>query len=93
MAELYSIGTNRVYYKAIDFATGKTVTAYFWSPSLVKSALQALTEIESGLYYLDYNFAGVGSYVGLFYENGTKTTMSVFRVTALAGGGSGPRLE
>lgn len=84
MAELYTTGTNRVIYKAEGFGTGKTVTAYIWNPSLVKSPQQVFTEIELGLYYLDYNFASLGAYVGLFYENGVAKTAGIFRVTELA---------
>jgi len=84
MAELYSVGVNRIVYKSENFATGKTVTAYFWNPSLVKSALQTFTEIELGLYYLDYNFSVAGTFIGLFYENAVAKTFHPFRVTELA---------
>jgi len=84
MAELYSIGVNRIIYKSENFATGKTVTAYFWNPSLAKSALQTFTEIELGLYYLDYNFNVAGTFIGLFYENAVAKTFHPFRVTELA---------
>jgi len=83
MAELYTIGVNRVFYKAENFAAGKTVTAYFWSPTLVKSALQTLTELEEGLYYIDYNFAVAGVYGGKFYENGVGKAPGVFRVCGI----------
>jgi len=84
MAELYTTGANRIVYKAESFATGKTVTAYFWSPALVKSALQTFTEVELGLYYLDYNLVSTGTYLGLFYENAVAKASGVFRVTELA---------
>jgi len=84
MAELYTTGVNRIVYKAESFATGKIITAYFWSPTLVRSALQTFTEVELGLYYLDYNFASMGTYLGLFYEGGVTKTSGVFRVTVLA---------
>jgi len=83
-SELYACGVNRVIYKAQDFATGVTVTAYFWNPALAKSALQTLTEIELGLYYIDYDFVQAGTYTALFYEGGVKKTMGTFRVTELA---------
>ena len=84
MAELYSVGVNRIVYKTENFAIGKTVTAYFWNPSLAKSALQTFTEIELGLYYLDYNFNVAGTFIGLFYENAVAKTFHPFRVTELA---------
>lgn len=83
MAELYTTGVNRIVYKSAGFVAGLTVTAYFWSPTLVKSALQTFTEVELGLYYLDYNFASTGTYMGLFYENDVAKTSGVFRVTGL----------
>lgn len=79
---LYDIGTHRLVYKAENFTTGLTVTAYIWNPSLVKSALQTLTEKSDGLYYLDYNFSVLGTYFGKFYENTVAKTAGVFRVTA-----------
>jgi len=75
----YIVGVNRLYYKSIGFVEDKTVTAYIWSPSLVKSNLKTLTEIELGLYYLDYDFAVAGAYAGLFYEDGVLSAMGVFR--------------
>ena len=84
-AELYAIGVNRIIYKTQDFATGVTVTAHFWNPSLIKSALQTFTEIELGLYYLDYNFTLQGTYAALFYEDGVKKTPGTYRVTEIGG--------
>jgi len=84
MAELYTTGANRIVYRSVGFAAGLTVTAYIWSPTLVRSALQTFTEVELGLYYLDYDFASVGTYMGTFYEGGVATASGVFRVTRLA---------
>lgn len=85
MAELYTTGVNRILYKAEAFGTGKIVKAHFWNPSLDKSALQTFTEIEAlGIYYLDYNFAITGTYIGLFYENGAAKASGIFRVFKLS---------
>lgn len=84
MAELYTTGVNRIVYRSVGFTAGLTVTAYIWSPTLVKSALQTFTEVELGLYYLDYDFASVGTYMGTFYEGGVAKASAVFRVTRLA---------
>lgn len=89
MAEQYTSGVNRVVYKAEAFGTGKTVTAYFWNPSLTKSALQTFTELELGIYYLDYDFTVNGTHIGLFYEGGVAKTVGSFRVSASTNGGSG----
>jgi len=83
MANFYSVGVNRIIYKAENFTAGKTVTAYFWNPSLERSALQTFFEVSDGLYYLDYDFAASGTHFGLFYENDVKKAMGIFRVTAL----------
>lgn len=84
MAELYTTGVNRIIYKAEGFATGKTVTGYLWSPAKVKSSLQAFTELELGLYYLDFDFASAGTWTGVFFEGGVAKTPGVFRVKELA---------
>lgn len=83
MSELFSTGVSRVVYRAEVFAEGKTVTAYFWSPTLVKSALQTYTELETGLYYLDYDFTVVGTYLSLLFENAVAKAANVYRVSAL----------
>lgn len=83
MAELYKTGSNRLVYRSVGFATGLTVTAYIWSPALEKSDLQTFTEVELGLYYLDYTFATMGTYFGLFYEDDVAKTSGIFRVTQI----------
>ena len=80
MSIFYGTGTHRLIYKAQNFTTGLTVTAYIWNPSLTKSALQTFTEVSDGLYYLDYNFAVTGTHFGKFYEGGVGTTVGTFRV-------------
>lgn len=82
MPELFKKGTERLVYKAKGFKTGQTITAHIWDPTFTKSALLTLTEIEKGLYYLDFNFTQEGTYIGLFYENGIESAMGVFRVEA-----------
>jgi len=83
MPTYFGIATHRIIYKATSFGTGKTVTAYIWSPALVKSALQSLTEISDGLYYLDYAFAAAGTYCGIFYEGGVATVATSFRINVI----------
>jgi len=85
MTTLYNTGTNRILYKTSNFSTGKTVTAYIWSPALVKSSLLTFTEIADGLYYLDYDFTEEGTYVGKFFEDGVSLTSGIFRVSKVAG--------
>ena len=83
MTTLIGTGVHRLVYKSVGFATGLTVTAYIWSPALVKSDLQTFTEVSDGLYYLDYNFAAAGTSFGKFYEGGTGTISGAFRVDAV----------
>lgn len=80
MPELFQKGICRIIYKSKNFVTGKTVTAHIWSPNFVKSPLLTLTEIGEGLYYLDYDFTLTGTFIGLFYEDGQKSTIGIFRV-------------
>jgi len=79
------LGPNRIIYKATKFRTGRTVTAYLWSPSLVKSDLQTFTEIEQGLYYLDYDFGTAGAWPLIIYEDGTKKGFAVIRIETVEG--------
>ena len=83
MPTYLGIATHRIIYKAVGFAPGKTVTAYIWSPALVKSAEQTFTEVSDGIYYLDYAFLSEGTYFGIFYENAVATIPGVFRINTL----------
>jgi len=80
MATLFGTDTHRLIYKALNFVTGLTVTAYIWNAALVQSALQTFTEVSDGLYYLDYNFAAAGTSFGKFYEGGVATISGTFRI-------------
>ena len=77
---MYETGRTRLFYKAKGFATGKTITARFWSEELEELPVQTFTELAEGLYYLDYKFPKEGAYVTIVYENGVKTLAKVFRV-------------
>lgn len=76
----YIIGINRLIYQGPNFATGLTITAYIYNPSMVKTGPYTLIESEEGFYYFDFNFNVEGAWTGLFYENGVKTLSNVFRV-------------
>jgi len=80
MSTYFGVSAHRIIYKAASFATGKTVTAYVWNPSLTKSALQTFTEVSDGLYYLDYTFAVAGTHFGVFYEDAVAMTSGAFRI-------------
>lgn len=83
MPQVFGVGEHRVIYRAVDWGTGLTVTAYLWSPALVKSELQSFTEIEDGLYHLDFDFTEMGAWTMLMYENGVKAGFAVMRVESL----------
>lgn len=82
MAFVFGTGISRLFYRAAKNQTGLTVTAYLWSPATppAKSALQTFTELEGGIYYLDFNFTAYGAWAALFYENGQPTTFGVWRI-------------
>lgn len=75
----YKRGTNRIFYQPPDFAAA-VVTAYFYTPKLVQTNVYTFTQLEPGLYYLDFKFEDIGDYIGVFYENGIKKHTRVFKV-------------
>ena len=79
------LGSNRIVYKATNFQAGIAVTAHLWSPALAKSGLQTFTEIEEGLYYLDFAFTSIGAWPMLLYEDGAKAGFAVVRVETVEG--------
>ena len=84
MPTYFGIATHRIIYKAEGFGLAKVVTAYIWSPALVKSAEQAFTEVSDGIYYKDYAFAALGTYFGIFYEGGIAKISGAFRIVDVA---------
>lgn len=81
----HQIGLNRLIYKSKFFATGKTVTVDLWSPALIKDAGLALTELNEGIYYLDYVFSELGGYFGKFYEDGVGAATHVYSIVSAPG--------
>lgn len=82
MAESFSIGVNRVWYRAAKFSTDIDVTVRFRKPddTLVEPISVPESEDE-GVYYLDYDFNELGQWLGVFFEGGLKTSSSVFHIT------------
>lgn len=81
MAEIFSEGVNPVWYRAANFATGKNITVRFRKPDSTLVGPYTVPESEdAGIYRLDYNFDGLGQWVGVFFENGLKTSSSVFHI-------------
>ncbi len=52
----------------------------FRGPGGIRETGLMFTEDGDGLYYLDYNFPVVGSYVIVIYEDGVKRTTQSFLV-------------
>lgn len=83
MLEPFIEGYNRVVYQAEGFQDNLTVTVQWWGPTLEKRPLQTFEELGEGVYYLDFDFDQEGTWVGLFFENGQKRGMQVYKVVAI----------
>lgn len=75
----YKRGVNRLFYQPSSFHSA-VVEAYFYTPKLVKTETYIFTELENGLYYLDYKFEDIGEYLGIFFEDSIKIASKVFKV-------------
>lgn len=82
MPWLSQTGLHRLWYRSRDRQTGLTVTARLWLPTRrpKKSEAQTLTEVEGGLYYLDFDFEKRGAYGVVIYEDGEPTAFNTWRV-------------
>jgi hypothetical protein len=81
MAEVYQIGTQRIFYRSRQFKTGKVVTMDILDPDLIWIYDVMFTEVGSGLYFYDFNFLAHGTYVAVVYEDGEKVVSQNFLVT------------
>jgi len=81
MAEIFKVGINRLVYQSSDFTEGLIVKASIYGPTAIDwISGNQLTEINQGIYYLDYNFTIAGTYIVKFAENGDAMTTSTYRV-------------
>ena len=81
MAEVFSTGVNRVWYRAAEFATDVDITVKFRKPDGTLVGLVSVPESEDdGVYYLDYDFNELGQWLGVFFEGDLKTSSSVFHI-------------
>ena len=97
MAEEYSLGPARLWYRSAGFKENLSVTADMWTPTLVKEINYSFIEAGCGLYYFDYGFTNYGSYLVLVYENAVKKSSQSFIVvshnrTYISGGYKGPNV-
>ena len=78
----YKYGPNRIVYQAGSFATGLTVTARMWDPSLIEFADSpfTLTELGHGLYHFLVELKQLEPHHGVFFEGGTAKVYQTFRV-------------
>ena len=79
---LSGLGNHRIIYASKGLVTGLTVRAYIWDTNDVRSGALVVTEIEEGLYCLEYDFDEAGLYMGVFFEDGYASRAQVFRVDA-----------
>jgi len=84
MAERYSPGLQRLWYRAADFREGVDVRGDIRGPGDIYQTGLVFTEDSGGLYFLDYDFSVVGSYVVVISENGVKKTSQNFLVEKLS---------
>ena len=80
MPATYQDKDGNIVYQAKNFQTGLTVTCFIWDKDLVKSSLLTFTELEFGLYFLNFNFETYGLWHSIFFENGEVEEYHVFRV-------------
>lgn len=80
MAEHYPPGLQRLWYRATGFNEGMVVKGDFKGPGGIQHTGLTFTEDSGGLYFLDYDFPVVGSYVVVISENGVKKTSQNFLI-------------
>jgi len=81
MAEIYTKGTNRIWYRPRDFVSGLSVTLQMRKPNGNLCQEQDLVEVDTeGVYFIDYNFDELGQWLGIIKENNTRKTSTVFQI-------------
>jgi len=81
VAEQYSPGKQRIFYKSSSFRVGLHVKVVLYNSSLNNSIVIQLEEANSikGLYYFDHLFQE-GVYVAYFYENDKEKGVQVYNI-------------
>ena len=77
----FQTGIQRIFYSTKNSVTGKIVTMKSYCPLLNCLPIDTFTEIDDGLYYLDFNFEKIGSYIATLYEDGVVIGAIVYRCT------------
>lgn len=81
MAERYSRGIRKLFYRAKGFHELLAVTMDILDPFMIWEKNISFIEAGGGLYYSNYNFKFDGTYVAVMYENGTKVTSQNFYIS------------
>lgn len=80
MAENYTRGIQRIFYRAGRFAEGIIVTMDILDPLRNWMNGFEFEEVGKGSYSLDFNFDRVGTYYAILYEDGVKKTSQSFHI-------------
>lgn len=80
MAELYSPGIQRIFYKASKVDENLLVTAKIFDPGLVVENPYSFVKVpgKDGIYYADVNFYKEGIWIAVFYEDGDEKTVQAY---------------
>ncbi len=88
MAEEYSFGVNRIFYRSTGFQEGLQVTVDLLCSNLDNHTNIVLVENGGGIYYFDYDFNYLGVWHGTFCENGVKVASQNFKIKNSSSGRS-----
>jgi hypothetical protein len=80
VAELYTPGKQRIFYRASALKQGLNVHVEIHNQDLNRSETVILVEsVVKGLYYFDFVF-NIGIYLAYFYENGQAKGIQVYNI-------------
>jgi len=84
MAELYSIGVHRIFYRASPNSPS-SVVAKILSPDLTLEASYTFSPVPgtSRAFYADINFNEEGVWIATFYEDGEEKTSQAYNTKRL----------
>jgi len=80
VAEIYQKGWNRIVYRSTNFKEGLNCSVDLYDPSLDFVDHLELHEVSGGLYFFDFLFNFTGTWIGVFFEGGQRTTSKAFGV-------------
>lgn len=77
MAEIYPLGENRIFYRTSTVPPPDKIEVDLLDPELNNDRIELTSVVDSkgldisGLYYFEANFSKEGTYIAIFYENGS----------------------